>query len=202
MMPMGRLRRFRASALLALCAIPLLLTPRAASAQPQPTSPVLRLGSSNLAQGEARPAPTPASIEAGRALFVGKRPFTNGGPPCVACHSVATLSFPYGGTVGPDLTHVAAKLGPQGLDYALQTLYFPTMTALFRTRPLTQDEQVDLGAFLQYVNESTAGGTATLELGIAPLAGVIVLLVITALAGRGRVHSVRRRRLARPRGAM
>jgi hypothetical protein len=160
------------------------------SAQSQPTSPA------------PRPAPTPASIEAGRALFVGDRPFINGGPPCLACHSAATLSFPYGGTVGPDLTHVTRKLGPEGLDYALQTLYFPTMTALFRTRPLTHDEQIDLGAFLQHVNASTTSGAVTLELGIAALAGVIILLVITALAGRGRVHSVRRRRLARTRGSM
>lgn len=189
-MLMGRSRRFRVSALPALCAVWLLLTSHAASAQSQPASP------------SPFPASTPATVEAGRALFVGDRPFANGGPPCIACHSVATLSFPYGGTVGPDLTHVTAKLGPQGLDYALQTLYFPTMTALFRTRPLTHDEQVDLGAFLQQVNESTAGGAVTRDLGIAALAGVIILLVITALAGRGRVHSVRRRRLARTRGSM
>lgn len=190
-MLMGRSRRFRISALPALCAVWLFLTPHASDAQSRPA-----------ASSAPLPAPTPASVEAGRALFVGDQPFANGGPPCIACHSVATLSFPYGGTVGPDLTHVTAKLGPQGLDYALQTLYFPTMTALFRTRPLTHDEQVDLGAFLQRVNQSSTGGAVTLEFGITALLGLCVLLVVTALAGRGRVRSVRRRRLVRTRGSM
>ncbi len=189
-MLMGRTRLSRGSALLVLCAVWLLLTAHTVQAQSQPPPPA------------ALPAPTPASIDAGRALFTGDQPFANGGPPCLACHSAATLSFPYGGTVGPDLTHVTAKLGPEGLDYALQTLYFPTMTALFRTRPLTHEEQVDLGAFLQHANDSSTGGALTLEFGIIALVGLLILLVITALAGRGRVHSVRRRRLARPRGSM
>lgn len=173
----------------AVCAVWLLLTPLRARAQ-SPAVPPAPL-----------PAPTPASVKAGRALFVGDQPFANGGPACIACHSVATLPFPHGGTVGPDLTHVSAKLGPEGLDYALQTLYFPTMTALFRTRPLTHAEQVDLGAFLQQVNQSSAGGAVTVEFGVTALVGLLILLVITAFAGRGRVHSVRRRRLARTRGS-
>src|SRR5690348_11906856 len=104
---MERLAPARASWPAAVCAIWLLLTPYSALAQSQAAPPT------------PLPAPTPASVAAGRALFVGDQPFTNGGPACIACHSVATLPFPHGGTVGPDLTHVSAKLGPEGLDYAL-----------------------------------------------------------------------------------
>ena len=73
----------------------------------------------------------PGSASAGRTLFLGTVRFKNGGPACSACHSVASLPFPRGGTMGPDLTKAYSKLGPQGLNSALETLFFPAMTPLF-----------------------------------------------------------------------
>ncbi|MDE3155051.1 MAG: hypothetical protein KGN76_08100 [Acidobacteriota bacterium] len=146
------------------------------------------------------PAVSPAEVAAGEALFTGRTPFANGGPACISCHSVAGLRFPAGGTVGPDLTHVSGKLGPEGLQYAMATLYFPTMTALFRTRPLTSAEQVDLGAYLRQENEAPPPALpVTAGFGVAGLAGFGLLLVATAAAGRRRLHSVRGRLLARAR---
>ena len=58
----------------------------------------------------------------GRALFTGATPFRNGGPACVACHDEVALGVPGGGTMGPDLTNVAARMGTLGVATALETL--------------------------------------------------------------------------------
>ncbi len=92
--------------------------------------------------------------------------------------------------MGPDLTREYSKLGPEGMRATLETLYFPAMTALYATRPLTPGEQADLGAFLQSVRnrrpESTTG-----VLGLLALVGFGLLLGSTWLKGRQRVRSVR-----------
>ena len=67
------------------------------------------------AQPSASVGSEPDSVAAGRALFLGTVRFQNGGPACSACHSVAGLAFAAGGTMGPDLTRVYSKMGPEGL---------------------------------------------------------------------------------------
>src|SRR5690242_13461457 len=89
------------------------------------------------------PAGDPAA-SSGEALFTGRTPLANGGPACASCHAATGIGFPGGGSMGPDLTSEMSKLGPRGLHYALQTLYFPAMNALFLHRPLTPSEQDDL----------------------------------------------------------
>ncbi len=143
-----------------------------------------------------RAAPLPGAPGRGRALLTGAIRFQNGGPQCAACHSVTGLSFPGGGAMGPDLTKVYSKLGPDGLNSALETLYFPAMTPLFAYRPLTAQERRDLAAFFQ----STAGqqaATATPAVGGIAVAGVFVLIGATGLAGRRRLRSVRKALLGR-----
>ncbi len=88
---------------------------------------------------------------AGKALFTGVTRFKNKGPACGACHSIASVGFPNGGSLGPDLTGVSGRLGPIGMEAALQTLYFPSMTPIFTTQPLTPEERQDLAAFFAEV---------------------------------------------------
>jgi hypothetical protein len=100
--------------------------------------------------------------------------------------------------MGPDLTGVTARMGPEGLASALQTLYFPTMYPLFAAHQLTPEEQTSIGAFL----ESTGGQTShavrtTIVIAIAAAILCAVLFAVTSLFGRSRVGSVRRRRLPR-----
>ena len=52
---------------------------------------------------------SPELIRAGESLFQGTTRFANGGPACAACHTVGSLPFPGGGTMGPDLTHEYSK---------------------------------------------------------------------------------------------
>lgn len=89
---------------------------------------------------------TPAS---GKRLFTGEQALTNGGPHCLACHTVSGASSLGGGGLGPDLTHVIQRLGEPGLAGALKTVVYPTMLGPFKNRPLTTQEQADLVAFLK-----------------------------------------------------
>jgi len=134
---------------------------------------------------------------AGEALFTGQRRFQNGGPPCATCHSVATLPFPSGGTMAPDLTHEYSKLGPEGMHYALRTLYFPAMNALFLKRQLTEQEERDLSTLIQNADSSRRLNSHTAIFSAAGVIGLLVLAGITWASGRGRVHSVRSRLLRR-----
>lgn len=96
----------------------------------------------------AKPTVT-GSASAGLLIFRGETALTNGGPSCIACHSVSGLASLGGGALGPDLTHVVQRLGEPGLAGALQTISFPTMLGPFANRPLTPREQADLLAYLK-----------------------------------------------------
>ncbi len=99
--------------------------------------------------------------------------------------------------MGPDLTHEYSKLGPEGMHYALRTLYFPAMNALFLKHQLTPQEEFDLSVFFQSADRAQPGIDMTTVLGILALGGFGVLMAVTWVAGRGRVHSVRRALLKR-----
>lgn len=131
--------------------------------------------------GAAAPPPAPplpaGQAAAGQALFTGKTPLTNGGVPCMACHSAVGVGAAGGGVLGPDLTNVNTRLGSAGLTSALQTLPFPTMQGIFNTRPLTSQEQADLLTFFQQTDQQTVVSSAmnnTLLWGIG-IGGALIL---------------------------
>lgn len=144
-------------------------------------------------QTEAPTAPpTPKESAAGDALFSGRVPMRNGGPACATCHTVAGIPFPYGGTMGPDLTKEYSKLGPQGMALALKTLYFPAMNPLFEHHPLTKNEREQLTVFFQSIDQKQPPPSPTVILLVASLVVLACLFLLTWLAvGRRRVHSVR-----------
>jgi mono/diheme cytochrome c family protein len=129
----------------------------------------------------------------GEALFAGRISFRNGGPACAACHSVAGLPFPSGGTLGPNLTHEYTKLGPEGLDAALETLYFPAMVPLYDPHPLTAAEQADLEAFFKSAGLEPSPPNITPLVALIALGGFLVLIVITWALWRDRIRGVRRK---------
>jgi len=137
-------------------------------------------------------APEQGSASRGKELFMGKVPFRNGGPPCASCHSIAGIPFPNGGTLGPDLTQAYAKLGPQGVQPAMQTLFFNVMTPIYDQHPLTAQEQSDMIAFFQ---EAASGRTShwnTHIIAAIAFIGFAILLVITGVIWQDRLKSVRR----------
>lgn len=150
----------------------------------------------SLAQSAPVNAPAPETPQGaasrGESLFTGSTHFRNGGPACIACHSISGLPFPNGGTLGPDLTHVYTKLGPRGTEAAMQTLYFGVMTPIYIQHPVVPQEQADLIAFLKQseTKPQTHWSTQILILIAFLLGGVFVAL--TAFLWRDRVRSVRR----------
>lgn len=164
-------------------------------AQTQPPAPPANAQSQALIE-ETLPA---GSVRRGKALFAGQIRFRNGGPPCSSCHSVAGLAFPSGGTLGPSLTPVYRKLGPEGTAAALKTLFFPAMTAIYDPHPLTAEEQSDLLAFFQEASAEPQPRSNTAAVALAGFLGFCLLLVITRFVWRDRLRSVRERLLERAR---
>jgi len=152
-----------------------------------------------LVSGPAAAQPAlPGSPETGEALFTGKVRFTNGGPACGVCHTTRAVPFPGGGTMGPDLTLIYPRLGAPGLSSALETLFFPAMLPIYAYRPLTKEERSNLFAYFQSLaGEQQHSDTPAVVL--IALAGLVILIGITALAGRNRLKPVRRRLIERAR---
>ncbi len=141
------------------------------------------------------------SFARGEDLFTGRISFRNGGPACIACHSVEGLPFPNGGTLGPDLTQTFTKLGPDGTAAAMQTLYFPAMIPIYRDRQLAPQEQADLEAFFSRTSTLTVAPSPRITGALIVAAFVLgfIFVVITAIVWRNRVLSVRRALVARAR---
>ena len=160
------------------------------------------LAQTSVEQPPATPSALQGSPVHGEDLFTGRTTFRNRGPACIACHSVAGLPFPGGGMLGPDLTQTYSKLGPEGTAAALQTLFFPTMSPIYKDHQLVPQEQADMVAFFkQAASESkpqSQAVTPTLIL-VALLLGII-FVGLTAFFWRKRVLSVRRALVARATG--
>ncbi len=171
--------------IVALVAI-LLFSAAVAQAVPAPpqqsTSPDTGQPTSPLPQGSAT---------RGRELFQGTLRFQNRGPACGSCHRSAGIAFPNGGTLGPDLTGIYQRMGPEAMTVILQTLYFPTMNPIFANRPLTPQEQSDLMAFFQQSGTAPAP-VVTAKIGGIAVLGLIVLLASTGAIWRDRLRNVRK----------
>jgi mono/diheme cytochrome c family protein len=150
----------------------------------------------------AQPIPggTQISAHRGEELFTGRTRLRNRGPACISCHGIAGLPFPNGGTLGPDLTQVYKKLGPQGTRAAMQTLFFRVMTPIYDAHMLAPEEQADLMAFLKQAETKPQSqwNTQIILLAALVLGGVFVLL--TAIFWKDRVRSVRRALIYRATG--
>jgi mono/diheme cytochrome c family protein len=153
-------------------------------------------GESSKAEAQAaRPAPKAEAGDAqkGEALFVGSLSFVRGGAPCLACHGIsgAGLGLAAGASYGPDLTSLWEAYGADGVASILESLPFPSMAPIFAKRPLTTSERADLSAFFRRVNgRRPAQIGETLVWQVA--AGVVILLILAAIFGRGRLRTVRR----------
>ena len=138
--------------------------------------------------------------EVGKDLFTGVARFRNGGPPCMACHSVGGIGALGGGQLGPDLTGAGARYGgPAGLDAFVAGTPTPTMKAVWSQRPLTPEERASVVAFLAQAGVSQRPPQAIWQLaGLAAL-GLVILLAIAGLRWQNRLRfGVRRPMMAKP----
>jgi mono/diheme cytochrome c family protein len=142
----------------------------------------------------AAPAASTGNAAVGKELFTGALHLQNGGPACMACHTVAGVGALGGGSVGPDLTHVFQRYGQAGLASALNTLPFPTMQGVFQRKPLAPSEQADLLAFFAQENQKNVPQAAsTWSFVWVGLVGVVVLTAASHLVWRRRLKGVRKR---------
>ncbi len=126
----------------------------------------------------------------GEALFVGSTAFTNGGAPCLACHSLTGIGLSDGANYGPDLSSLYEEYGADGVEGVLESLEFPSMEAIYAGKPLTAEEMADLVVFFEHTAElSTTPGNGKLALLV--IVGVIILLGLTLLAGKRRMKAAR-----------
>jgi mono/diheme cytochrome c family protein len=110
----------------------------------------------------AAPLP-PGGVQAGQQLFSGEARLANGGPACIACHTVSGTGQLGGGSLGPDLTQVTTRLTGPGLSAALANIAFPTMAGPFLNHPLTPQEQADLVAYFEWANTNAPAPNSALS---------------------------------------
>lgn len=157
----------------------------------------------------------PGDAEAGLRLFTGQTRLGRGGTACVSCHDVWGIGLLGGGTLGPSLTAASIKYRDPELIAILQNPNFPVMNSVFLTRPLTDEEIVQIFALLRAAKQNnpnaavTAGplnphfallGTGLLVLGLAGMSwawknrlrGIRETLVN---ASKGRAQGVERSQL-------
>jgi len=131
----------------------------------------------------------PDEIQLGQDLFEGKIRFANGGPSCNACHHVTSDALLGGGVLASELTLVFSRMGKQGVSAILGSSPFPVMQAAYAGKEFSDKEISALVGFLQHVDQEHARQMPKewgLRMFSAGAGGVVVLLGIFSLAGRGR----------------
>jgi len=138
---------------------------------------------------------TADDVTLGQQFFLGERPFANGGPACISCHTLGTIGGLGGGRLGPDLTNVFDRLGGRkGLGAWLSGPPTPTMQSVFGKRALQSEEILPLLAMIDDANNRSqpANQSSIWKFFAFGFSGMLVGLALLQLAWRGRIRSVRR----------
>ena len=147
---------------------------------------------------------TGADLSMGAEIFNGTRHLSQGGPPCISCHTLGTLHGMGGGRLGPDLTLVYERLGGRkGVGAWLSAPATTTMQAVFRQRPLKNEEILPLLAVFDDASRKShpAGAGAQVNFFVAGTAGLCFGLGLMGWIWRGRIRTVRRSLIRISRGA-
>jgi cytochrome c2 len=138
---------------------------------------------------------TKADIANGRLIITGEKRLANGGPGCISCHAVDHMNMLGGGKLGPDLTKVYERMrGRKNLAAWLQAPATPTMRPLFANSAMTNDEIVQLVAYLESTAKHPAenADTATLSFFFLGLGGSVLGFVGADAIWRKRFRGVRK----------
>ncbi len=138
----------------------------------------------------------PEDIEEGRALFFGQKSLKNGGPACIACHTVNGAEGLFGGgRLGPNLTRAYARLeGRKGLSAWLSAPPGLTMSPIFNKHPLDSEEILPLVAFLKNETEldKPERTTAMINFLLFGIGGAVFLLIAFDFIWNKRFRGVRK----------
>lgn len=116
----------------------------------------------------------PPSAELGSKLFTGELALRNGGPNCIGCHSVDR----WGGALGPDLTSVGQRMGPNALVSAILNSDYKVMRAIYRKTPVTEQEAIHLSKYFETIKDAKAAEKRKMSgyIGFAGLGGALIFL--------------------------
>ncbi|MBC8265658.1 MAG: c-type cytochrome [Flavobacteriales bacterium] len=122
-------------------------------------------------------------VKSGEMLFEGTTRFENGGPSCIACHNVDYEQMMQGGLLAADLTDVYSRSGGMvGIKGILTGLPFPAMKSAYGNYPITEDELVQLQAFLKHVDDNKIyqhhGEKKTMFLHFGMIGFITILILI------------------------
>lgn len=133
----------------------------------------------------------PASPEKGKALFLGRMTFQNGGIACAACHQAGGR----GGNLAASLEDAYTRLGEQSLLATAQSPGFPVMRAIYTPQPVTKQEALHLAKFFEEV-AATPAPPAKVPLHVAGVAGTVAVMVLLGRSTRKRAAGTRARMVA------
>lgn len=126
----------------------------------------------------------------GEQLFTGSQAMAKGGAPCIACHAVTGLGSAGSANFGPDLSDLYTDYEAEGVMAVLESLAFPSMEAIYASRPLTEQERLDLTDFFAQIAENQAPAEKSL-LGLI-LLGIIIVFALVGVSGLRRFKGARR----------
>jgi cytochrome c551/c552 len=97
--------------------------------------------------------PTDEEIIKGRDLFSGVQRFENKGPSCISCHHVKDDNIIAGGGLAVDLSDAYDRLKKIGIEAMIIGLPFPQMKSSYQNNLITEEESLQLTAYLKYVSQ-------------------------------------------------
>lgn len=125
--------------------------------------------------------PSEEDIALGQYLFSGKQRFENGGVSCISCHNVKNDNIIAGGGLAVDLSDVYERLGKTGVGAMVTGLPFPQMKSSYQNSPITEEEALQLTAFLKDVNEQRFYQRGTSYQNILLIWGVIGAILLMGI---------------------
>ncbi|MDP2690533.1 MAG: hypothetical protein Q8P48_10555 [Deltaproteobacteria bacterium] len=126
----------------------------------------------------------------GREYFQGTRRFSNGGPPCISCHSAGVGQLG-GGVLGPNLTKVYADESKNPLVSGawINGGGSPVMGPVFGNRNITDDEVNHLRAFFEQQSHQGTVSSHTGAFTIIGIGGTVGILIIFNIIWSGRYRN-------------
>jgi cytochrome c551/c552 len=125
--------------------------------------------------------PSEEDIAFGQDLFSGKQRFENEGVSCISCHNVKNDNIIAGGGLAVDLSDVYERLGKTGVGAMINGLPFPQMKSSYQNSPITEEEALQLTAFLKDVNEQRFYQRGTSYQNILLIWGVIGAILLMGI---------------------
>jgi len=96
---------------------------------------------------------TTENIRRGMNLFSGSQQFENGGANCTSCHNVRDERIFSSGTLAKDLSETYDVMGSAGIAAIIKNPPFPVMQSAYKGSDLSEEEILDLTAYLRSVSE-------------------------------------------------